>query len=196
MDALRDINMIVVSEQVPGLAGVAAGVSAGSGDLRRAVRSGAAADHDSADGPARHPAGNVYRDHAVEEVVGSREAHARGVEDGGRKNVLLLQAQHLFAFRFGNQAQRVRRGRMGDAVIDRIDSEQAVVIGEGVVPKSSRMFCTGWLKASAMPPPNSGPFAAGQRFSKGCTAGTAAAREALSGTRVTSLKARFWRKPS
>ena len=50
------------------------------------------------------------------------------------------------------------------------------------LPKSSRMVCSGLLKTCAMPLKSGAPAAAmGQRFSSGCTLGTAAARDASVG---------------
>ena len=46
--------------------------------------------------PATQP-GQIHRRLAREEVAGARESHAGGVEQGRRKDVLLLQAGHLLA---------------------------------------------------------------------------------------------------
>ena len=64
-----------------------------------------------------------------------------------------------------------------------------------VVPKSWRMVWSGWLKASAIPPPSLGPFSSGHSVSNDATPGarpikappSLPVRASLSGTSVTAL---------
>ena len=187
---------------------VAAVVAAGEADAGLRIRSGAAADDDGADGKADEEAGDGCGGSAGcgftgEEISGARVADARGVEQVGREDVSFFEAEDLLAQRENVGAVGVGGGG-GEvvAIVDGVDGGERIFLARKcdrreAVPKSSRMVCSGLLKTSAMPLKSGAPAGAmGQRFRSGCTLGTAAAREAASGTKAAEVWWRFWWKPS
>ena len=131
-DGVEDV--VVEGEEVAGDGVVGADVGAGAGDLRRAVGGGGAGDDDGADGLARQEGaargGDVSGDGAEEEEAGAREAEARGVEQAGGEDVLLLDARDLLAEGFVDERERVLGGGVRGRVVGGVDGEEEVVGGE------------------------------------------------------------------
>jgi len=69
--------------------------------------------------------------------------------------VSFAEADDLFAEGDVHESERVAGGRMGCAVVGGVDGGERIVLREILVEargaKSSRMCCTGLVKASAMP---------------------------------------------
>ena len=115
--------------------------------------------------------------------------------------MLFLYTHNLLTQPLINRRVWILRRCAGITIVDRINTRQQIVrvrfVSIRVVPKSSRTFCGGLEKASAMPLAvpfglrSSGPFATGHNASNGWTSGTAAAREASSGTKARALRPRF-----
>ena len=114
-------------KQIPDRIVVAPGICARKRDLRSAIRCRAARDHDRADRRACDPSGYRYRHLAGEVVRRPRISEARRVEQGRRKDMLLLRAHDLFAQPFVDRGIRVLRRRSGIAIVDGIHAEEQIV---------------------------------------------------------------------
>src|ERR1039458_7692498 len=128
MNAVEVPHVVVVSEQIADGAEVAAGIGARAGDGRGRTHGRAAANYHRADGIAGDPPGQIDRRLAGEEVTAAREAHARRIEQARGEDVLFLDAGHLLAQALEYRAQRIGGGRVGEAVVYRIDPEQGIVL--------------------------------------------------------------------
>ena len=107
--------------------------------------------------------------------------------------MLLLHADHLFAQPLVDGRVGILRRRVGVAVIDGVDAEEQIVLGEIRVDAGGAEIFADMLRRigerfgnaarRAVRLSNSGPLAPARAPSSGCTLATAAAREASSGTK-------------
>ena len=116
--------------------------------------------------------GTIDRCCARKEVTRARKADSRRIQNCRRKDMLLLQADDLLAQRFERLGLADLMEGVSSALSSTVYTPNSVSLSEKVwsrrtVPKSSRMICSGWLNASAIPPPKSGPFCTGHSESSG-----------------------------
>ena len=130
MARARVEDMVVDGVEIAGCGVVGSDIAAGAGDLRRAVGGSGPSNDDGASRFARKEARSVGLDRrgntAEEEKAGARVADAGCVEQVRREDVLLLNADDLFAQRFINEREGVLRRRVGGGIVCGVDGEEQV----------------------------------------------------------------------
>src|SRR5882724_1928858 len=124
---MRKLQLIRRSEQVACSTEIASSVRATICDLRSAIERRASPDYNRTDRLAgEDPAGQTHRATAVEIKSSAGEAERRLVEQIGRKDVSLTQADDLLPQENVHQAERIIGWRMSLAVVHCVDAGKRI----------------------------------------------------------------------